>query len=63
MILKFAPCLYHMAALGSWDSIRKHGLLSTSALLDLFEVSDNDRVVIEEGHRAESITIEHRHLW
>ena len=26
------PLLYHMADARSWDSIRKHGLLSTSAL-------------------------------
>jgi hypothetical protein len=28
------PVLFHMAERGSWDSIREHGLLSTSALLD-----------------------------
>ena len=32
------PPLYHMAAEGSWPSIQRHGLLSTSALLDLYEV-------------------------
>ncbi len=32
------PALYHMAEARSWDSIRKHGLLSVAALLDLFGV-------------------------
>ena len=34
------PRLYHMADAQSWESIRKHGLLSTSSLLDLYEVKD-----------------------
>lgn len=29
------PRLFHMAAAGSWPSIERHGLLSTSALLDI----------------------------
>jgi hypothetical protein len=53
------PVLYHMAQLGSWPSVEKHGLLSTSALLDLFEVHDDERFRIESRHRPESITIEH----
>ena len=32
------PSLYHMAEEKSWDSIRKYGLLSVSALIDLFGV-------------------------
>ena len=34
------PFLYHMAELSSWPSIQRHGLLSTSALLDLYEIPD-----------------------
>ncbi len=30
------PRLFHVAEAGSWPSIQAHGLLSTSALLDLF---------------------------
>jgi Family of unknown function (DUF7002) len=37
------PCLYHMAEANIWPSIEKHGLLSTTALLDLFEVNGNRR--------------------
>jgi len=34
--------LYHMADAQSWDSIQKHGLLSTSSLLDLFGVKGRE---------------------
>jgi hypothetical protein len=53
------PRLYHMAEPGSWEGIRRHGLLSTSALLDLFEVSGDTRERIESQRRRESVMIEH----
>jgi hypothetical protein len=53
------PSLYHMAQDGAWDSIRQRGLLSTSALLDLFEVNGDLRHQIESCHRPKSITITH----
>lgn len=53
------PRLYHMADENSWPSIEKHGLLSTSALLDLFEVPGYARKLIEECHRPESIRLHH----
>src|SRR5882762_11831030 len=53
------PRLYHMAQLGSWTSIQKHGLLSTTALLDLFESRGDERFRIESCHRPESIPIVH----
>ena len=53
------PRLYHMAEAGSWPGIMRHGLLSTSALLDLFEVRGPDRNTIESTHRPESLTITH----
>ncbi|WP_437659949.1 DUF7002 family protein [Sorangium sp. So ce1182] len=53
------PRLYHMAEAGSWPGIMRHGLLSTSALLDLFEVSGPDRDAIESTHRPGSLTITH----
>lgn len=34
------PRLYHMAEPGSWESIRRYGLLSTSSLLSLFEITE-----------------------
>ena len=53
------PRLYHMAECGSWPSIKRHGLLSTSALLDLFEVSDAERFSIESTWRSREVTVEH----
>jgi hypothetical protein len=53
------PQMFHMAEVGSWASIRRHGLLSTSALLDLFEVPLKDRIAIETRRRPESVTLKH----
>ena len=53
------PLLYHMAAEGSWQSIAKHGLLSTSSLLDLFQIDGGERRALEEMHRPDSVTIQH----
>ena len=53
------PLLYHMAHDGSWPSIRRHGLLSTSALLDLFGVVGPKREEIEANWRPVSVPIEH----
>jgi hypothetical protein len=53
------PKLYHMADENSFDGIMKHGLLSTSALLDLFEVREPLRSEIERKHRPKNITISH----
>jgi len=46
-----------MAEDGSWDSISKRGLLSTSSLLDLYEIDETARFPIESAHRPESVTI------
>jgi hypothetical protein len=51
------PTLYHMAEGGSWPSIREHGLLSTSALLDLLNVQGGDRAAIESARRSECAVI------
>jgi len=53
------PRLYHMAEVGSWPSIERHGLLSTSALLDLFEIKGKEREKIEARHRPDSVTLKH----
>ncbi|AUX45904.1 hypothetical protein SOCE26_074040 [Sorangium cellulosum] len=53
------PRLYHMAEAGSWPGIMRHGLLSTSALLDLFEFHGPKRDAIESAHRPKSLTITH----
>jgi hypothetical protein len=46
-----------MAEDGSWDSIRRHGLLSTSALLDLFDIHGVERESIERRRRPEAVVI------
>ncbi len=53
------PRLYHMAQAGSWPGIQRHGLLSTTALLDLFEVDGDAREGLVARHRPESVTIRH----
>lgn len=53
------PNLYHMAEGGSWPSIERYGLRSTTALLDLFEVEAPDRDTIEAARRPESVKIHH----
>lgn len=56
-LLTDCPTLYHMAAAGSWPLIRKHGLLSTSALLDLSNVTGTARDEIESARRPENVTL------
>jgi hypothetical protein len=51
------PRLYHMAEAGSWSSIARCGLLSTSALLDLYGVTGRQRTAIESGHRPENVVL------
>jgi hypothetical protein len=56
-IAQLHPVLYHMAEFGTWNSICKHGLLSTTALLDLFGISSVERSSIEASLRRVPITI------
>jgi hypothetical protein len=51
------PKLYHMAHDGSWPSIANHGLLSTSALLDLYQLSGAARHAVESEWRPESVPL------
>lgn len=51
------PRLYHMAEADTWASIKRYGLLSTSALLDLFQITGSRRLAIETTHRPESVVI------
>jgi hypothetical protein len=54
------PRLFHMAEAGSWRSIATHGLLSTTALLDRFEVRGSARIALEARRRPEATEIRHR---
>lgn len=57
LLIQKYPRLYHMAQLGSWPSIKKHGLLSTSALLDQYGVTGKDRTKLEKRKRPECVTL------
>ncbi len=58
-VVRRYPVLYHMAEAGSWPSIHQHGLLSTTALLDLFELSGEERFSLESEWRHDSRPIRH----
>ena len=51
------PRLHHMAEDGAWPSIRAHGLLSTSALLDLYGVEGDAREAIEARRRPAGVKL------
>lgn len=51
------PKLYHMAADGSWPSIREHGLMSVSSLLDRYAITGEQRFAIESARRPANVTI------
>jgi hypothetical protein len=53
------PLLYHMAECDSWPGITRHGLLSTTAALDLFEVNDQRRNTLERIRRPEKELLDH----
>ena len=61
-IAEIHPRLFHMAHISSWPSIAAHGLLSTNALLELFEVSDAERERLGHRHRPQCETVQHRTL-
>ena len=46
-----------MAECGSWQSIQKYGLLSTTTLLNLFEVPEPQRSKIESEQRTDGVPI------
>lgn len=57
--LKQHPYLFHMAWKGAFDSIMLHGLLSTQALLDLYEVDSQTRECLLSKRRPNSVIITH----
>lgn len=46
------PRLYHFAEPGAWQGIMRNGLLSTSALLDLYGVEGTRRFRLESARRS-----------
>lgn len=55
------PRLYHVTTPGAWESIRQKGLLSTTQLLDLFEIETLHRRMLEEQCRPSEVLLEHPH--
>jgi len=56
------PRLFHMAEAGSWPSISLNGLLSTTALLDRFEISGLERAALESQRRPNAVELHHPSL-
>jgi hypothetical protein len=56
-IAELHPRLYHMAEHGSWPSIRENGLLSTTALLDLYAIKGESRATIESTLRKNMVQV------
>lgn len=51
------PRLFHVAEDGAWPSIRRHGLLSTTALLDLYRVTGEARDAVEARRRPAGVAL------
>jgi hypothetical protein len=56
-LITIFPKLYHVADGGAWPSIRTHGLLSTSALLDLYGVDGSERSAFESERRGTTMIL------
>lgn len=52
------PFVYHMAECDALDQIRRHGLLSVSAILDLFGIQGSQREALETRIRKDSHVLE-----
>jgi len=56
-LFEMYPKLYHMAEAGTWESIQKRGLLSASAVLDLYKLERHQRSAYEVEHRREMLSV------
>jgi hypothetical protein len=56
-LIALYPSLFHMAADRAWPHILQHGLLSTTAVLDLVGLSGDSRRRLEDERREESVTV------
>ncbi len=61
-LIKRHPALYHMSSDGSWPSIRAHGLLSVSRLLDHYGITGAVRTAIESERRPQCVKLTHESL-
>lgn len=60
-LAKQYPYLYHVTTPGAWLNIQKHGLWSTSYILDQLDIKGAQRALIETKRRASEISLEHSH--
>jgi hypothetical protein len=58
-LVELHPRLFHMADQDAWPSIAAHGLLSTEALVDRYELSSDFRSALLDQRRRKSVRIDH----
>lgn len=51
------PRMYHMAEVGTWPSIRQHGLLSSNEVVRRSAAQGAAAVALRRGHRAGKVTV------
>lgn len=56
-LVEHCPRAYHMAERGAWEGIRRDGLLSTTALLDMYGISGEFRQELEASRRSVCVPI------
>jgi hypothetical protein len=56
-LIELYPRVYHMAERGAWDSIRTHGLMSATAVLDHLAIEGGDRARFESEHRNQKMDV------
>ncbi|MEH6494030.1 DUF7002 family protein [Halopseudomonas sp.] len=56
-LIELYPRVYHMAERGAWDSIRNHGLMSTTAVLDHLHIIGGERAHFESEHRDRKMDV------
>ena len=61
-LISDCPRVYHMAERGAWEGVKRHGLLSTSALLDLYQITGEERQRIENRHRPSIVVVSDKKL-
>ncbi|PYC29843.1 DUF7002 family protein [Pseudomonas protegens] len=60
-LVELYPRVYHMAERGAWNSIRNHGLMSASAVLDHLKIRGDERVRFESEHRGRKMDVRAGH--
>ncbi|AZD30241.1 DUF7002 family protein [Pseudomonas chlororaphis] len=60
-LVELYPRVYHMAERGAWNSIRNHGLMSASAVLDHLKIRGNERARFESEHRGRKMDVRAGH--